>query len=319
METKIECLEEAAQQELEEIKKDLEENDSITAESELTGNHDFMQRFFCQNQFLHLVDLNDGVCPMVIKATVPYKNMTSGPVLSTRVGRFLSSGWRFLLVILLTFCSGLARPPQGYSDHGKKSPCSGDAPLHHRLIPEVLFLSGLLLSVFAALHSTPASLLQKTVATFDAVVVILSGLRYSSSMVIVYRFRATLCLPEEVDTLYRLHWYVEAVSGFIFCMLPVLLDPLRVPRGVKVLAYLLVIGGMFQQYAWLLQRVFDEDKFPEYHLEELVPLWIQPLKPLDHQISGFCMILMFYARAFFWQVIMGEDFTLLRGRFRLAI
>jgi len=319
MRDKIECLESSAQQELAEIKMGLEENDNITAESELAGNQDFMQRFLCQNRFLHLVELNGGVCPMVITATLPYKDMTSGPVLSTQVGRLLASGWRYILVVLFTFCFALARPVEGYSDHGKKSPCSGDAPLHRRLIPEVLHLSGLLLSVFVALHSIPASLLQKTVATFDAVIVILSGLRFSSAMVMVYHFRATHCLPEEVDAIDRLHWYLQAVSGFIFCMLPVLIDPLRVPRGIKVLAYLLVIGGMLHQYVWLLQRIFDQDKFPEYHLEELVPLWIQPLKPLDHQISGFCMILMFYARAFFWQVIMGEDFTLLRGRFRLAI
>jgi len=319
MRTTMQFLEEAAQQELQEMKMDLEKNDNITAESELASNQDFMQRFLCQNQFLHLVEMNGGVCPMVITATVPYKNMTSGPVLSTRVGRLLASDCRFILVILFTFCSGMARPVQGYSDHGKKSPCSGDAPLYHRLISEALFLSGLLMSVFSALHSTPASLLQKTAATFDAVIVILSALRFSWSMVMVYRFRAEHCLPEEVDTLHRLHWYLEAVSGFVFCMLPVLLDPLRMPRGVKVLAYLFVVGGMVQQYIWLLQRVFDEDKFPEYHLKELVQLWIQPLKPLDHQISGFCMILMFYARAFFWQVMMGEDFTLLRGRFRLAI
>lgn len=319
MATAKEGLEDALQQEIEETKKDLQLIDCVTAESKLAGTQDFVKKAFCENQFLHLVDLNCGVCPMVIQATVTFKDMTSGPVLSTQVGRLLASGWGFILLMLLTFCFAVARPEDGQSDHGKRSPCSGDAPEYQRLVLEMLFLSFLLLTVFASLHSTPASLLQKTMANFDAMIVILSALRFAMAKIMVYHFRAKHCLVQEVGTLDRVHRYIAGLTGFILCMLPVFIDPLRVPRGVKVFAYLLVLAGMVYNYVLLLHIILEEDKFPEYHEEEPVQLWIQPLKPLDHLMGGFSMVIMFYARAFFWQVIMGEDFTLLRGRFRLAI
>jgi len=170
------------------------------------------------------------------------------------------------------------------------------------------------------LHSTPATLMWNTAVTFDAMIVVLSGVRYACACVLVYQYRATHhCLPEEVGVLDRLHWYAAAVNGFLFCMLPVLLDPLRVPKGIKIIAYVFVVVAMLKKYAWLMERVFQEKKFPEYHTEVPLQLWIQPLKALDHVNSGFAMIGMFFARAAFWQIIMGEDFTLLRGRFRLAL
>jgi len=159
-----------------------------------------------------------------------------------------------------------------------------------------------------------------TAVTFDAVIVVLSGVRYACARVLVSQYRATHhCLPEEVGVLDRMHWYAAAVNGFLFCMLPVLLDPVRVPKGIKIIAIVVVVAGMIYIYAWYMERAFQKKKFPEYHAEVPIQLWIQPLKAMDHINSGFAMICLFFARAVFWQIIMGEDFTLLRGRFRLAL
>lgn len=180
-------------------------------------------------------------------------------------------------------------------------------------------MGALLLCFISTLHSTASALLRRSIFTFDTIVLFFSSMRYACATVMLYHTRAArFCLLEEVGILDRVHWYAAGVNGFLFCMMQVFLDPLRVPRGLKVIAFVLVASGMIKAWVWFFQVTLQKDKFPEYHVEETVHLWIDPLKPLSHQVSGLALVSTFYARAFFCQVIMGEDFTLLRGKFRLA-
>lgn len=311
-------LRQAAEEEILDVRADLVEAClAVDAKAEMPS--DCETRCFGHNDFLHLADINGGVCPMVIRSKVTFKDATSGPILRTRLGRWLIKGWRFPLAMLITIIVSALHPPEGSTEGGKLTPCEVDPPADQKAAFGAARLCMLLTLMFAGLHSTPWTVFKLTCFTFDGLVIFLSALRQVAAWTTVLRNRKLrYCKPGDVSSIDHLEWYVSSINLFIFCCLPVMMDAVRLPRCMKIAAYLMVFLALLRTYVWLMIRALDKEGYPEYHDTIIIPLWVHPLTPFDHLLAGEITIFMFFCRAFFWQVIMREDFTLLRGRFKLA-